>query len=473
MSTCLFTGETLGPDTREEHTIPRGLGGRIRSRVVSSSTFNERSGSYLDETMKSPYAMIFNVLAPLLAAEHQPGLLEIEVPGDPPGLVLDQGAVSRRNLAIIDRDETTGRPRSAVAADSRPLENLARQLGRSDNLVFSTVRASEGTTFYRSGAVIFADLEVAALKAALLTFDHLLQNSQDRFTRQPQLEGVRDFVRRAVMERHLDPEGCHRFSLGQQYERMPLYQNLRQRIPHPPTPFEHILLVAGNTPCRCIDMVWIVLGFDPFGFRLCSNWTGGAFAFGAVNGVLAGNSYSEAIPLPPPDELLCQPTKRRAFPELPFPEDEQQQAMEAVSSRRMQAFQEAVLHVEMHADESVIAKFVESSACDAESDRQAGIQVCRKLQRLYGRSADSELFIECLSDSFEQHTRGLRPEILSQMISAEPDAVDWPVWLNVYRKCLGDLRTPFGMPGDAFQNRSVIRTDHAAGRLVGEHPNVE
>ncbi|MCY2962064.1 MAG: hypothetical protein NT069_00155 [Planctomycetota bacterium] len=417
--------------------------------------------------------MILNVLAPLLSAEHQPGFLDITVPGDPHGLVLDQGAVLRRNLAIIDRDKSTGRPLAAVAAHSRPLISLAKQLGRTDNLFLSTVRSTESTTFYHASPVIFADLEVAALKSTLLTFDHLLQASHDRFTRHPQLEGVRDFVRQAVMARRLDPEGCHRFSLGQQYERMPMYQDLRQRIPHPLTPFEHILFVAGNTPCRCIDVVWIVLGFDPFGFRVCNNWRGSAFAFGAVNGVLSGTSFSEAVPLPPPDMFLCQPTKRRAFPELPFAEDEQQQAMDDVSSRRSQSFQEAVLYVEMHADESVIAKIVESSDCDATCDRQVGTQIFRRLKRLYGRRADTELFTKYFSGSFDRYTGDLRPEILSQAVSPEPGAVDWHSWLNVYRNCLGELRTQFGMPGDSFENRNVIRADPTGGRLVGDHPNVE
>lgn len=251
-----------------------------------------------------------------------------------------------------------------------------------------------------------------------------------------------------------------------------MYKELRQHIPHPRTPFEHILLVAGSAPCRCIDAVWIVLGFDPFGFRICSNWSGGTFAFGTVNGVLAGTSYSEAIALPPPDGLLCQPTKRRAFPETPFPEDEQQQAMDEVSSRRLDAFRNAVFHVEMHADQAVIAKFLEAAACDAD-DRNIGVQVCRKLKRLYGRSAETELFAECLSNSFQQHTRDLPSQILSQVCSPEVGAVDWPVWLNVYRGCLGDLKTPFGLPGDVFQSRSVVRTDHAAERLVGEHPIVD
>jgi hypothetical protein len=205
----------------QEHTIPRSLGGRIRSRVVTSDSFNERSGAYLDQTLKSPYALILNVLAPVLSAEHQPGWLEIDVPGEQPGLVLDGGAVTRRNLAVTERDTVTGLPRAAVAMDSRPLRNLAKQLGKSPDLGVSTVRASEGTTFFRGAPVIFADIEIAALKSALLTFDHVLRGTESRFTRFPQLANPRELVRQAVIQRQVDGEKCHQISLGQQYDRLP------------------------------------------------------------------------------------------------------------------------------------------------------------------------------------------------------------------------------------------------------------
>jgi hypothetical protein len=48
LSTCLFTGKVLTPDTREEHTILWSLGGRVRSRRVTSSAFNEACGSHVD-----------------------------------------------------------------------------------------------------------------------------------------------------------------------------------------------------------------------------------------------------------------------------------------------------------------------------------------------------------------------------------------------------------------------------------------
>lgn len=80
-STCLFSGATLAADTREEHTILRSLGGRIRSRRVTSSAFNEACGSYIDPYLLLPYAETMATLRPLLSAEHKGGELSVEIPG--------------------------------------------------------------------------------------------------------------------------------------------------------------------------------------------------------------------------------------------------------------------------------------------------------------------------------------------------------------------------------------------------------
>ena len=58
--TCMFTGVPLDSQTCEEHTILRALGGRIRSRTVSSSSFNARCSEVLDKRFASVYAQLMN-----------------------------------------------------------------------------------------------------------------------------------------------------------------------------------------------------------------------------------------------------------------------------------------------------------------------------------------------------------------------------------------------------------------------------
>ena len=234
------------------------------------------------------------------------------LPGEQPGLGVEQGVLTRTKPAV-ERD-ATGKPRSVVAPDANAARKIMRQAGWK-KITSTTVPPMKGDTYFVRGVpLISAELEVAALKSALLTFDHLLCGSDMRFTRHPRLAGVRSFVRDAVAQHLPDPSGCHRFSLGMQYERACLYQRMRQKIPLKKTPFEHVMLVAGYAGYRTVDLVWLVLGFDPFGFRLCCDWDGGDFAFGFVNGVLQRTKASEAFPLACPDGLLCGPTDLRAWP---------------------------------------------------------------------------------------------------------------------------------------------------------------
>ena len=57
-ATCLFTGAELGPDTREEHAIQRFMGGRLVSREITSSEFNNNCGSFCDDAMRASYGCL-------------------------------------------------------------------------------------------------------------------------------------------------------------------------------------------------------------------------------------------------------------------------------------------------------------------------------------------------------------------------------------------------------------------------------
>ncbi len=314
MATCLFTGEVLTPTTKVEHTIPRSVAGRIRSRDTSCDSFNELCGQRYDPFLARRYVQLMNVLSPLLSREHQTGQLAVDAPGEPHGLVLDGGAITRKKPAILERDPVSGMPRSAAAEDPRAIATIAKQAGWTSP-TSKVIAPMEGdTVFIRKVPAICAELEIALLKSTLLTFDHLLGGGEASFARHDRLAAVRAFVKRAVIAEKINSIECNRFSLGYQYEKAGLYRKLRKRMPMPETEFEHVLLAAGNAGYRTVDLVWVVFGFDPLGFRLCVDWDGGDFAFGVVNGVLADTSASEAIPLGLVDDSLCRPTHLRAAP---------------------------------------------------------------------------------------------------------------------------------------------------------------
>lgn len=456
--TCLFTGELLGPQTEEEHTIPRAMGGRIRSRLVSCDRFNHRCGDTLDEVLASVYAVHMNHLAPLLSGEHQPGQLNASVPGEPPGLVLEQGALTRRNCAILGRDEK-GRPNKAIAADRGRLEKLARQLGVENDWQFSSAPASQSDSFHHDCPVIRPALEVAALKACLLTFDHLLWRDPNRFTRSVALAQVRGFVEKAAIQGKIDPEMCYQFSLGMQYDRLPLYRRIRKAIPFVETPFEHVLLVAGNGPARCIDIVWVVLGFDPFGFRVAHEWHGGSFAFGVVNGILKDGGVSAAVPLVASDDLLCHPTNLRSCLENALPARRDTDFQEIISSRCTAGMETAYL-VDMQASDALRHNLIQGALCDPPQQRNVGTQLLKRLRGWFMRTANEVELKRAVADVLRRNSRSTPEAILRERIEDESATdVNWPACLSVYRACLADLRSRFGPPASVFVRETRFRTD--------------
>ena len=101
MATCLFSGECLTPTTKVEHTIPRSVAGRITSRNVSCDSFNELCGQRYDPFLARRYVQLMNVLSPLLSSKHQTGQLAVDAPGEPSGLVLEGGAITRKRPVIL------------------------------------------------------------------------------------------------------------------------------------------------------------------------------------------------------------------------------------------------------------------------------------------------------------------------------------------------------------------------------------
>lgn len=307
INTCLFTGERLTPTTKEEHTIPEALGGRIKSRFVTSSEFNNLCGTRLDFVLKLAYEPLLNQLAPLLPRNCQPGMMPIDVPGDKPGLFLEGGRLTRQNILIVEKDGL-GRPKAAVASDENALKKLARSMKKnSDEMRLSEVKATEATTYYKKVPIVSREIEIVALKSALLTFDHLLRGSLDQFTRHPALAPVREFIRDAVIGQRPDSKMLGELSFGLQYEKRGLYDRLRGQIGVPATEFEHVMFASTEARKQTLELVWLVFGFDPFGFQICP-WSHGSFTYAVVNPVLRDEGYSGPHRLSNPGEPLCEPT---------------------------------------------------------------------------------------------------------------------------------------------------------------------
>jgi hypothetical protein len=472
--TCLFTGETLSPTTREEHTIPESLGGRVKSRCVTCDDFNNKCGSYLDHVLKLIYEPLLQRIAPLLPAASRPGRMPVDVPGEPKGLALVDGRVTRPGVAILEKDEK-GHPKAAVGDDEKSLRRLARSSGkRPEDMKLSSVRATDATTYFSKVPIVCREAEVTVLKSGLLTFDHLLKGSPHRFTRDAALAPVRDFIRDAVSARRVDADTLHAISLGLQYEKVGLYRRLRNQLAFPQTPFEHLLLVATNQPGQCLELVWVVFGFDPFGFRLAVPWRGEQFAFGVVNSIVKGGGVSCPQPLALGDDLLCAPTGRCSIPHRVSSEAQMRGVLELISQERRDAYGKAVELVETTCDANLIECLVEEAGLSGPADRSVRAQVRSRLVRMYGRMKDDQGFQAEVDATLERYAGSVAPDMLEADVTGLGGATGsaWPEVLGLYRACLKELGERFGLPGDNFTNSVGLIMDPSDERLLGELPKM-
>ena len=185
MARCLFTDEELIPLPAVEHTIPRGLGGRIESQEVSSTAFNGRCSQVLDRFIIELYSDVMSVLGPVLPGASRAGLRFVEMPGHRGRYAIDgHGRLTLRGAQPLEFDPVTGRPTAVLGTDEASMRRIidqniqpgATERRRED------LPPSQNVVFPRR-ATLCAEIELAALKAAMLSFDHLLRNNPDRFTR--------------------------------------------------------------------------------------------------------------------------------------------------------------------------------------------------------------------------------------------------------------------------------------------------
>jgi hypothetical protein len=408
-----------------------------------------------------------------MSSEHSSGSLEVVAPDEPKGLILQPGgAASRKGILILERDPTTQHPKTAVSSEEESLKRIARQIEKEDKLVLSTQPATQAKTFFHCSPVILAEIELAALKCALLSFDHILASHGDRFTRSNSLDGVRQFLRKTVENREVDGVACNLYSLGLQYEKMPLYQSIRAQLDFPVSEFEHILLVASNAAGRCLDMVFIAFGFDPFGFRLSRAWSGENIAIGVVNGILRGQEVSGALPFRLVDELLCAPTFRRAFPDSVPEKATMDAAVSEVGKTRNDAFGRAILLVEKRADELLITNLTEDCLNNPTGDNSVFAAVEKRLARMFGRRSDEPGFCLEVAEVMKKHSTRLDQIVLQQRVASKDACNDvrWNDWLAVYRCCLDELVVNHGLPGDVFVQSAESGLEPPESRRLGELP---
>lgn len=483
---CLFTDELLSPATKVEHTIPESLGGRIESKTVSSTTFNEEASKTVDPVLAQAYAPLFNRIGPLTPGRTRPGSVTVQVPGAEDGKYVFEsgGQLKLRNIRVLKRDEK-GRPKVVEAADEEALRNLAKQMGVDPaKLVFTEALTTNQHMAFADSIPVAKEIELGALKSVLLTFDHLLSGDERNFTRHPLLAPVREMVRRAVIEKQPPSfDEMNRVVLGLQYDRVADIRRLREASKFPHTPFEHVLVASGKAGTRTLDAAWLLFDSDPLGFRLSNNWTGGEFTCVVVSGVVRDSEtygpywYGGAGLLLPYTDLRSHPTLVGTRESV---QATMQKSVERVAAERHAAHQHAVDYVERNCDDFVrenLALLTRLAGGDGDAPRPIARGLELRLQRMFHeRLRDDVAKQKLLAAAATKHVSSLSAEVKAETIApGDKDAnhVSWPAWIAAERAILDEVRESIGLPGDVITRSIVAVADVPGERPVGMPPPIE
>lgn len=462
MPTCLFTRDELAADTRLEHTIPRSLGGRVRSQVVSSNRFNNATSNRFDDVLWQPYGAMFNYLAPLLAREHAQRALQLDVGGEQhplhPG-----GELGLRGMKVEQRD-AQGRPEAIVHEDPAVVNRFATDAGweafQETHEIANVLPEGRRRVLAMSPA-----MEVAALKCALLTLDHVLGNDPARFTRSGWLSTTRDPVAEIVLDEGDPLPLLERVAWGVQYEELEAIAQLRQRVAVPTTPFEHVVVASGNPRNGAIDVAWLLAGVDPWAFRLTRLWDGPAFTVVAGCGVLRETHVWPAVVLPDCLWQLGGRSDRRSCHRANVGEQQLRRSLAELSAARLHGFQRAVNLVEQRCDDVVrggllnLARFDEAEPIIARGDTSIRSGLERRLHRLFWSRVQDAVGRRTLNDALYAATAALPAATRGQQVDrndARGDAVDWQAWLGCHRAVLDAVAIPLGLPGELRTIDSTI-----------------
>ncbi len=138
MAKCLFTDAELDANTKNEHTIQRAIGGRVQSKEVTSSEFNNLCGGKVDPYFSGVYAETMRALGPCLNSETRSASERFKIPGLDGWWKIDDRdrLVLAHNFVTYDPG---GKPLSAIGpsmASLDPLIDKLRELRPSGNASF-------------------------------------------------------------------------------------------------------------------------------------------------------------------------------------------------------------------------------------------------------------------------------------------------------------------------------------------------
>ncbi len=388
-----------------------------------------------------------------MASEHKPGRMPVLTSGNGTGLYLEPGAVPSKSRLEVFKDPQSGRPIGIQAPDEDTIRAFAEKHDARVQGISHEPATTERAAIVRR-PLFSREIEIAALKSALLTFDDLLRNDPDPFTRSECVKPVRSAICECVMNESKADGLLRDVVWGVDYVAAAQMQVLvDEQLPQFASHFQHILIATGNAAARTLDLVWAVLGFEALRFRLSDRWRGNGADFTHVFacGVLRDSH-------PSPLERLHEPFymgRRSAQCSCPVDNISRGGMAELLENRthyHLIAIAQATELVEMTSDEMVRLGLHSITSLVVAQREQPGLvtdglrlRFSRMFEGALSRQEDQTAFDEIVSEKIET----LDATQKEQTIARSDDTaghVDWGAWIAFDREVYQDLKVAFGLP---------------------------
>jgi hypothetical protein len=430
MEYCLITDEVLDSSTKLEHTILHSLGGRITSRRVISSTFNQMCGSTIDMALTDVFKHIFGVLVPAIIKSANPGNVPLTSLDKKCRYYLRDGFTTLAQPVVIKDDG--GKPSGVYAPTLKSANLFAKSTSLPIISIDFTKLPVNNDKVYRRCRLLDCDVEIAVIKCIFLTLDEMTaRGGFPRIARRVGLKKIANLLNNYVIANQRNSQELLQ-ELSQIYfgiqlrgrETIAKILNSNSVTVHP---FDHIIVISGDVSHKTIDALWSIAGIEVHGVRLCSEWEDFDFTCIIQNSILKNSDEPRIIYTECSAGLLCKEHKLRSIQSAQDGNDIEPDILYMISKNRQVSYMEALLYVEKKCDEHVFKEFFEPTRYDPSLTVRQVIH--QRLSCFFGNKNTTEVWNKMFED--EEPTW-----VTMQMNNIKFGLSTWNDILQTYRNIL-------------------------------------